>query len=46
MWYRTEFDITVSPYIQHHSPKVEDGFGDVSMLLKYRILSDGEAHAY
>ena len=45
-WYRTEFDVTVPPYIQHNSPKVEDGFGDVSMLLKYRILSDGEAHAY
>jgi hypothetical protein len=45
-WYRTEFDVTIPPYIQHNSPKVEDGFGDVSMLLKYRILSDGEARAY
>jgi hypothetical protein len=45
-WYRTEFDITVPPYIQRNSPKVEDGFGDISMLLKYRILSDGEARAY
>ena len=45
-WYKTEFDITIPPYIEHNSPKLEDGFGDVSMLLKYRILADGEAHAY
>jgi hypothetical protein len=45
-WYKTEFDITVPTYIEHNSPKVKDGFGDLSMLLKYRILSDIERHAY
>jgi hypothetical protein len=45
-WYKTEFDITVPPYIEHNSPTVKDGFGDVSVLLKYRILSDSETHPY
>jgi Putative MetA-pathway of phenol degradation len=45
-WYKTEFDITVPPYIQHNSPAINDGFGDLSMLLKYRILSDNETHPY
>jgi hypothetical protein len=45
-WYKTEFDITVPPYIQHNSPAIKDGFGDLSMLLKYRILSDNETHPY
>jgi hypothetical protein len=45
-WYKTEFDITVPPYIEHNSPTVKDGFGDLSMLLKYRILSDNETHPY
>jgi len=34
------------PYIEHNSPTVKDGFGDLSMLLKYRILSDSETHPY
>jgi hypothetical protein len=37
-WYRLEFDALLPPYIQHNS-KVNDGFGDVSMLLKYRIAA-------
>ena len=45
-WYKTEFDITVPPYIQHNSPAINDGFGDLSMLLKYRMLSDNETHPY
>jgi hypothetical protein len=45
-WYKTEFDITVPPYIEHNSPNIKDGFGDLSMLLKYRILSDNEIHPY
>ena len=45
-WYKTEFDITVPPYIEHNLPAIKDGFGDVSMLLKYRILSDSEKHPY
>src|SRR5580704_9375313 len=39
-WYKTEFDITVPPYIEHNSPTIKDGFGDLSMLLKYRILAN------
>ncbi len=45
-WYKTEFDIAVPPYIQHNSPAIKDGFGDLGMLLKYRILSDNEIHPY
>ncbi|MGO9405255.1 MAG: transporter [Terriglobales bacterium] len=37
-WYKVEFDALLPPYIQHNS-KVEDGFGDVSLLLKYRLAA-------
>ena len=37
-WYRVEFDVLAPPYIQHNS-KAEDGFGDFSMLLKYRLAA-------
>jgi hypothetical protein len=37
-WYNTEFDTAAPPYIQHNS-KAEDGFGDFSMLLKYRLAA-------
>jgi len=37
-WYRVEFDALLPPYIQHNS-KAEDGFGDVSLLLKYRLAA-------
>jgi len=42
-WYKTELDIAVPPYIQHNST-AKDGFGDVSMLLKYRVVSGSEKH--
>jgi hypothetical protein len=42
-WYKVEFDALAPPYIQHNS-KAEDGFGDFSMLLKYRIGAGNEAH--
>jgi hypothetical protein len=45
-WYKTEFDITVPPYLDHNSRTTKDGFGDVSLLLKYRILADNETHPY
>ncbi len=45
-WYKTEFDITVPPYIEHNSLKLKDGFGDLSMLLKYRVISGNETGAY
>lgn len=37
-WYRVEFDALLPPYIQHNS-KAKDGFGDVSLLLKYRVAA-------
>lgn len=32
------------PYLQHNNPAVRDGFGDVSFLVKYRMLSANEEH--
>ncbi len=37
-WYKVEFDALLPPYIQHNS-KAMDGFGDVSLLLKYRLAA-------
>jgi hypothetical protein len=34
----------VPPYLEHNSPKARDGFGDVSFLGKYRLLSRNEDH--
>ncbi len=42
-WYKLEFDIYIPPYIQHNSP-AKDGFGDFSMLFKYRLLGADHAH--
>jgi hypothetical protein len=41
-WYRTEVDINLPPYIQHNNVKVKDGAGDLSLLLKYRVLAANE----
>jgi hypothetical protein len=38
-WYKTEVDINLPPYIEHNNIKVKDGAGDLSMLLKYRVLA-------
>lgn len=43
-WYKLEFDAYIPPYIQHNSPVVKDGFGDFSMLLKYRLVGADQAH--
>lgn len=40
-WYNLEVDVLAPPYIQHNS-KAEDGFGDFSMLLKYRVAAGNE----
>jgi hypothetical protein len=40
--FRSEFDFYYPPYIQHNTPKVKDGFGDVGFLYKYRIYSRTE----
>ena len=42
-WYKLEFDVYITPYIQHNS-QVRDGFGDFSMLLKYRLVGTDKAH--
>jgi hypothetical protein len=45
-WYNVEFDVLAPPYIQHNA-KAEDGFGDFSMLLKYRLAAgNAENHNY
>jgi hypothetical protein len=38
----SEIDIYYAPYLQHNTPKVKDGFGDVGFVYKYRILSRNE----
>jgi opacity protein-like surface antigen len=40
--FKSEFDFYYPPYLQHNTPKVKDGFGDVGFLYKYRILSKNE----
>jgi Putative MetA-pathway of phenol degradation len=42
-WYKVEFDALIPPYIQHNSA-AKDGFGDFSMLVKYRLAAANEAH--
>jgi hypothetical protein len=42
-WYNTEFDAAIPPYIQHNSA-AQDGFGDFSMLLKYRLAARSAGH--
>ena len=43
---RTEFDINLPPYIQHNTPKVKDGAGDVSFVAKYRMFAANEGGNY
>jgi hypothetical protein len=40
--FNSEFDIYYAPYMQHNTPKVKDGFGDVGFLYKYRFFSRNE----
>ena len=39
-----EIIISPPPYIAHDSSKTHDGFGDMSFLLKYRLLAGNEEH--
>ncbi len=39
---RVELLFNVPPYLIHNNPAIHDGFGDVSFLGKYRILSRNE----
>src|ERR1039457_5899248 len=41
-WYKTEIDFNVPPFVQHNAPKALDGAGDLSLLLKYRVLAANE----
>jgi hypothetical protein len=40
--FNSEFDIYYAPYMQHNTPMVKDGFGDVGFLYKYRFFSRNE----
>ena len=42
-WNRAEFDVLPPAYIQHNSTAA-DGFGDMSVLVKYRIASGNAEH--
>jgi Putative MetA-pathway of phenol degradation len=39
---RVEVNFYAPPYLDHNSPAVRNGVGDVSFLLKYRLLSANE----
>lgn len=41
---KVEVIFNLPPYLQHNSPTVHDGFGDVAFLVKYRLLSANEEH--
>jgi opacity protein-like surface antigen len=38
----TEILISTPPYVTHDKPGVQDGFGDMSFLLKYRVAAGNE----
>jgi hypothetical protein len=42
-WNRCQFDVLSPPYIQHNS-SAADGFGDTSLLMKFRIVSANAEH--
>ena len=42
---RINFVITPPSYLVHENPRIHDGFGDTSLLLKYRIAASNEEHA-
>ncbi|HKW18273.1 MAG TPA: hypothetical protein VJO35_12270 [Terriglobales bacterium] len=39
---KVEIIFNAPPYLVHNSPTTQDGFGDVSFLVKYRLLSANE----
>jgi hypothetical protein len=41
---KVEVIFNLPPYLVHHDPKVQDGFGDVAFLVKYRLLAANEEH--
>ena len=40
----TTFVITPPSYLEHESSKIHDGFGDTSLLFKYRVVAGNEEH--
>ena len=43
-FYNVELDVDLPPFIRHNNPKVVDGSGDFSAVLKYRVLTGNEKH--
>lgn len=41
---RIELLFNLPPYIQHNSPAAKDGFGDTTLLMKYRVYARNEQH--
>lgn len=41
---KVELIFNVPPYLVHNNPAVHDGWGDVALLVKYRLLSANEEH--
>src|SRR6266700_3079714 len=40
---RLQLTIGVPPYLQHNQPNVQDGFSDLSFLVKYRLAARNES---
>jgi hypothetical protein len=43
-WAKTEIDVNLPPYLQHSAAGAKNGAGDLSFVLKYRILSGNAGH--
>src|SRR5579863_1311969 len=41
---KVEVILNTPPYLEHHSAKTKDGFGDEAFLIKYRFLASNEEH--
>jgi hypothetical protein len=41
---RIEISVNLPPYIVHNEPKLHDGFGDFSLLTKFRVASANRSH--
>lgn len=39
-----ELIFNIPPYLAHENPKVKDGFGDTTFLMKYRLAAGNEEH--
>jgi hypothetical protein len=41
---RIEISLNFPPYLAHNQPRLRDGFGDFSVLTKFRILAGNRSH--